>query len=78
MKLLTATVLAFTFSSGPAIACEFGKTAEVQNPVQTAMVQTDQPQHTMSAYDPATKPVFEQSVEAIDPKAAPATDKLNE
>ncbi|MGI9365827.1 MAG: hypothetical protein ACR2O8_11635 [Rhizobiaceae bacterium] len=59
MKKFTAALLASVFISSPALACSYGKTAEVEKPLQTAMVVEDSSSHSMSTYDPAKKPVFE-------------------
>ena len=59
MKKFTAALLATAFISSPALACSYGKTAEVEKPLQTAMVVEESSSHSMSTYDPAKIPVFE-------------------
>ena len=59
MKKFTAALLASAFISSPALACSFGKTAEAEKPLQTAMIVEDSTSHTMSTYDPVKQPMFE-------------------
>lgn len=64
MKVMTAALLASAFIASPALACEYGRTADVKMPTHSAAVKMEPTEEAMSTYDPATKPVFESEAQA--------------
>ncbi len=64
MKTLTAAILASAFIASPALACSYGKTADIKMPTHSAGLVTEPAEEAMSTYDPATQPVFESDSEA--------------
>ncbi len=62
MKTLTAALLATAFAASPALACGFGKSADMKTNAYTASVVSES-EEAMTTFDPKEPPLFEEKTE---------------
>jgi len=59
MKTFTAALLASVFVAGPALACGFGKSANMKANAYTASLE-EKAEEAMTTFDPKEVPLFEE------------------